>query len=161
MGGVLRAPKLLDFLAYAREVVAACHYRGGSRGYATSTRAGGYSSVPMWRHIRESDAAVTVIAQIEDPVALGEVKAIALVEGIDSLFIGRGDLTAAFGNETPNPPEVVRATERIAGAAGKAITVFASGPQEAEWLKLTKPVSKPTIQVPSATIESPPCSALF
>ena len=124
--------------AYAREVAAACHYRGGSRGYATSTRAGGYSSVPMWRHIRESDANVTVIAQIEDVSALNEIDAIAAVEGIDSLFIGRGDLTAAFGNETPNPEEVVKATELIAAAArvaGKPVSVFVNVPDEVKWLK--------------------------
>src|SRR3954471_17956352 len=91
--------------AYASEVAALCRYRAG-RGYATSTRAGGYSTVPMWKHIKASDDAITVVAQIEDRAALDEIDAIAAVEGIDSLFIGRGDLTAAFGDETPNPPAV-------------------------------------------------------
>jgi 2-keto-3-deoxy-L-rhamnonate aldolase RhmA len=123
--------------AYARKAVSLCRYRAG-RGYASSTRAGGYTAVPMWQHIRRSDEAVTVIAQIEDPAALDEIDAIAAVEGIDSLFIGRGDLTAAFGDETPNPPAVRRAVETIATAARKAnkpVSVYVGGRPEVEWLQ--------------------------
>lgn len=123
---------------YAREVAALCRYRKGSRGYATSTRAGGYTAVPMWQHIRAADETVTVIAQIEDPDALDQIDAIAAVEGIDSLFIGRGDLTAAFGNETPNPPEVRTAVEKICAAARRAnkpVSVYVGGRPEAEWLR--------------------------
>lgn len=124
--------------AYAREVAALCRYRKGRRGYATSTRAGGYTAVPMWQHIRASDESIAVIAQIEDPQALDDIDAIAAVEGIDSLFIGRGDLTAAFGNETPNPSEVRMAVEKICAAARRAnkpVSVYVGGRPEAEWLK--------------------------
>ena len=89
---------------YARKVAALCRYRGGKRGFATSTRAGRYTAVPMWRHIADSDASTVVVAQIEDPEALDEIDAIAAVDGVDSLFIGRGDLTAAFGDELKDPP---------------------------------------------------------
>ena len=34
---------------------------------------------------------------IEDPEALDQIDAIAAVDGIGGLFIGRGDLTVAFG----------------------------------------------------------------
>jgi len=77
------------------------------------------------------------VAQIEDPVALDEIDAIAAVEGVDSLFIGRGDLTAAFGDESKEPPEVLRAVERIAQAgrkAKKAISVYVGSATEAAWL---------------------------
>lgn len=124
--------------AYARDVAALCRYRKGRRGYATSTRAGGYTAVPMWKHIQASDDTVTVVAQIEDPEALDEIDAIAAVEGIDSVFIGRGDLTAAFGDETPNPPAVRAAVEKIAAAARKAnkpVSVYVGARPEAEWLR--------------------------
>jgi 2-keto-3-deoxy-L-rhamnonate aldolase RhmA len=123
--------------AYAREVAAMFRYRGGSRGFATSTRAGRYTGVPMWRHIADSDAQMVFVAQIEDPVALDEIDAIAAVEGVDSLFIGRGDLTAAFGDETKDPPVVIRAVERIAEAgrkANKPISVYVGNAAEAAWL---------------------------
>jgi 2-keto-3-deoxy-L-rhamnonate aldolase RhmA len=123
--------------SYARDVAALCRYRG-RRGFATSTRAGRYTATPMWRHIRDSDESIAVVAQIEDPEALDEVDTIAAVEGIDSLFIGRGDLTAAFADESPEPPAVRQAVERIAAAArqsGKAVSVFVMGRKDADWLK--------------------------
>jgi 2-keto-3-deoxy-L-rhamnonate aldolase RhmA len=122
---------------YAREVAALCRYRG-KRGFATSTRAGRYTATPMWKHIRESDDTVTLVAQIEDREALEEIDAIAAVDGIDSLFIGRGDLTAAFGDDSAEPPEVRQAVERIAAAArkaGKPISVYVGNRTEAAWLK--------------------------
>jgi 2-keto-3-deoxy-L-rhamnonate aldolase RhmA len=123
---------------YARKVAALCRYRGGKRGFATSTRAGDYTAVPMWKHIANSDANTVVVAQIEDPEALDEIDAIAAVEGIDSLFIGRGDLTAAYGDETKDPPAVIKAVERICTAAKKAnksISVYVGNGTEAAWLK--------------------------
>jgi len=123
---------------YARKVAAACRYRGGSRGFATSTRAGRYTALPMWRHIADADANTVLVAQIEDPEALDEIDAIAAVEGVDSLFIGRGDLTAAFGDEAKDPPAVRDAVERISQAArkaGKPISVYVGNAAEAAWLK--------------------------
>ena len=124
--------------AYAREVAALFRYRNGARGFATSTRAGAYTAVPMWKHIAAQDEQMTFVAQIEDPVALDEIEEIAAVDGVDSLFIGRGDLTAAFGDETKDPPAVVRAVERISEASRKVkkpISVYVGNAQEAAWLK--------------------------
>ena len=124
--------------AKARDVAAACRYRGGKRGYSGSPRSAGYGSSKMWSYVAEADANVTVIAQIEDPEALDEIDAIAAVEGIDALFIGRGDLTCAMGAKTNDAPEVRDAVERIAKAAkkaGKPIAVFVGGLPEATWLK--------------------------
>jgi 2-keto-3-deoxy-L-rhamnonate aldolase RhmA len=121
----------------AREIAAMFRYRGGSRGFATSTRAGRYTAVPMWQHIADSDARMAFVAQIEDPIALDDIDAIAAVDGVDSLFIGRGDLTAAFGDDSKDPPEVRRAVERIAEAARKVkkpISVYVGNATEAAWL---------------------------
>jgi 2-keto-3-deoxy-L-rhamnonate aldolase RhmA len=124
--------------AKAREVAAACRYRGGTRGYSGSPRSAGYGSGKMWSYVDHADAEVTVIAQIEDPEALAEIDAIAAVDGIDALFIGRGDLTCAMGAETNDAPQVRAVVERIAAAAraaGKPIVVFVGGLPEATWLK--------------------------
>ncbi len=124
--------------AYAREIASMLRYRGGSRGFATSTRAGAYTAVPMWKHVGAQDAQATFVAQIEDPVALDDIDEIAAVDGVDSLFIGRGDLTAAFGDETKDPPAVRKAVERIAEATRKAkkpISVYVGGAPEAAWLR--------------------------
>lgn len=133
--GVL-VPHVVD-ADYARKVAGLCRYRG-SRGYATSTRAGGYTAVPMWKHIEKSDNEIVVVAQIEDPPALQHLDAIAAVDGIDSLFIGRGDLTAAFADQQKDPPQVRDASERIAAAAlkaKKAVSVYTGGGPETTWLQ--------------------------
>ena len=58
----------------------------------------------MWTNVDASDAATTVIAMIEDPEALDEIDAIVAVEGLDGFFIGRGDLTVAFGAPSNDAP---------------------------------------------------------
>lgn len=121
----------------ARETAAACRYRGGRRGYSGSPRHAGYGATGMWKTVEVADAATTVIAQIEDPEALTEIDAIAAVEGIDALFIGRGDLAVALGAKSSDASEVRSAVERIgiaARAAGKPVCVFVGNLEEASWL---------------------------
>jgi len=124
--------------AHAREVASACRYRGGRRGYSGSPRHAGYGATGMEKTVEAADAATTVIAQIEDPEALDEIDAIAAVDGIDALFIGRGDLAVALGAKSSDALEVRSAVERIgkaARAAGKPICVFVGGQEEASWLQ--------------------------
>jgi staphyloferrin B biosynthesis citrate synthase len=121
--------------AKARDVVAACRYRGGRRGFSNSPRAGGYGAVPMWRHVEAADATVTCIAMIEDPEALDEIERIVAVDGLDGVFIGRGDLTVALGAADAGAPEIRSACERILAAAdkaGKPVCVMVGSAREAE-----------------------------
>ena len=122
----------------AREAAAACRYQGGRRGYSGSPRHAGYGAGGMWKTVEAADASTIVIAQIEDPEALDEIDAIAAVDGIDALFIGRGDLAVALGAKSSDAPEVRGAVERIgaaARAAGKPVCVFVAGQAEAAWLR--------------------------
>ncbi len=103
--------------------VKACHYVAGGpnifgRGYAGSSRAAAYTTKGMTKH-RADAKNVIVIAQIEDVEGVNNIEAIAAVEGIDALFIGRADLTISYGAETPDDTVVVDAVDRIV-AAGKA-----------------------------------------
>lgn len=104
-----------DSAEKARAVAAACRYRGGIRGFATTTRAGHWGGTAAEDHIAEQDAVTVCIAMIEDPAALERLPAIAAVDGIDAFFIGRGDLGAALG-----PAGVKAATEQIAAAVRAA-----------------------------------------
>lgn len=111
----------------AMDVARACRYRGGRRGFSNSPRAGRYGGRALWDHVAHADGVTTVIAQIEDPEALDVVDAIAQVEGIDALFIGRGDLTVAMGSASTDAPEIREACARVfaAGkAANKPVMVF-------------------------------------
>jgi 2-keto-3-deoxy-L-rhamnonate aldolase RhmA len=100
------------------QAVKACHYVSGGRGYAGSSRAAGYTTKGMAGH-RAAARSVIVVAQIEDVEGVDNIDAIARVEGIDALFIGRADLTIAYGAATPDDAVVVSAVERVV-AAGKA-----------------------------------------
>jgi 2-keto-3-deoxy-L-rhamnonate aldolase RhmA len=105
----------VDSAEKAREVAAACRYRGGARGFSNTTRAGSFGSASFADHMTAQDAQTTCIAMIEDEAALGRLDAIAAVEGIDAFFIGRGDLTAALGVEG-----MEAAVKEITAAARKA-----------------------------------------
>ena len=118
----------------AREIVAASRYRGGARGFSASPRAGGYGTLKMWDHVAAGDAATTVIAMIEDPAALDVIDEIVAVEGLDGVFIGRGDLTVALGAPTRDAPVVKDAVMRIIAAAkkaGKPVCMMVDGVAEA------------------------------
>lgn len=104
----------------AREIAAAARYRSGNRGFSNSPRAGGYGARPMAEHIATSDAQTTLIAMIEDVEALDELDEILATEGLDGVFIGRGDLAVALGAENANAPAVMDAVARIADAARRA-----------------------------------------
>jgi len=104
----------------ARAVASAARYRSGRRGYSGSPRAGGYGATPMWSYVEEQDASVCTIAMIEDPEALDDIDAIAAVDGIHGLFIGRGDLTVALGAKSAADASVKDAVAKVIAAARKA-----------------------------------------
>ncbi len=117
----------------AEEVAAAAHYGSGGRGYAGSTRAAGYTTKPMNRHLQDSAAETVVIAQIEDVDALDVLDEIAAVEVIDCLFVGRIDLTVALGAASPKDDRVIQAVEKICAAgaaAGRSVGMFVGDPAE-------------------------------
>lgn len=106
--------------ATARDIAAAARYRGGRRGYSGSHRAAAYGAGGLWTYIDRADAETTVIAMIEDAAALDAIDAICAVEGIDALFIGRGDLTVALGAASNAAAPVQQAVEHVCAAAARA-----------------------------------------
>src|SRR5216683_4934439 len=119
----------------ARAVAEVARYRGGRRGYSGSPCAGGYGATPMWSLVDEQDASVCAIAMIEDPEALDHIDAIAAVDGIHGLFIGRGDLTVALGAKSSAADAVRNAVTRVISAArkaGKPVCVMVASSAEAK-----------------------------
>jgi 2-keto-3-deoxy-L-rhamnonate aldolase RhmA len=117
----------------AKQIAAACRHRGGSRGFATTTRAGSYGDAPGEQHISEQDATITCIAMIEDQAALAHLPEIAAVKGIDAFFIGRGDLTAALGVEGMNA--AVKQITDVARAANMPTVALVSGRNDARAMR--------------------------
>lgn len=118
----------------AREVVAHCRYVGGDRGYSSSPRAAGYGALGMKEAIRQGDRNV-VVAQIESVQAVENAAAIAAIEGVAGLFIGRADLALSMGLDNAQSAPVLEATEGVirAGlAAGKIVGMFVGTNAERE-----------------------------
>ena len=135
-GGVL-APHVVG-AAMARDLVARCRYSGGTRGFSNSPRAGRYGGRSLAEHVARADAALTIVAQIEDPSALHDIDALAQVDGVDALFVGRADLAVAMGESSPEAPSVAQATSRVcaaARAAHKPVMVFVNGAQDARAMR--------------------------
>ncbi|HSW21059.1 MAG TPA: aldolase/citrate lyase family protein [Ramlibacter sp.] len=113
--------------ASARAAAAAARYRGGSRGFSNSPRAGRYGGLGLAAHLDAGDRQATVIAMLEDPAAVDNVDELVEVEGIDAFFLGRGDLTVALGETSADSEVVRRAVERLSAAvvrAGKPLCAF-------------------------------------
>jgi 4-hydroxy-2-oxoheptanedioate aldolase len=109
--------------AEARAAVAATRYPPkGIRGVATASRASRFGRVKDY--FARAEEEMCVIVQLESREALGNLEAIAAVEGVDGLFIGPSDLSADLGHlGNAGHPEVQAAIEdaiqRIR-ASGKA-----------------------------------------
>jgi 2-keto-3-deoxy-L-rhamnonate aldolase RhmA len=113
--------------AQAADIVACTRYARGVRGFSNSARAGNYGAVPMREHIARQDGTVSVICQIEDEEALAHLDAIAAVDGVDCLFVGRADLSVSlrtFDLDDPAVAQATRAALAAAGGAGKSGGLF-------------------------------------
>jgi 2-keto-3-deoxy-L-rhamnonate aldolase RhmA len=110
----------VDSADKAKQIAGACRYKGGRRGFASTTRAGGFGDATFTGHVAAQDSQVTCIAMIEDVEAVDRIDSIAAVEGIDAFFIGRGDLSAAIGASSMTSPETRKLVEPIMAAARKA-----------------------------------------
>ena len=107
----------VDTVDKAKAIVAACRYRGGTRGFANTTRAGHFGGLSFAEHKARQDAEVVCVAMIEDVGALDHIEAIVRVEGLDAIFIGRGDLTAALDAPSMTSAETHQVVAPIMAAA--------------------------------------------
>jgi 4-hydroxy-2-oxoheptanedioate aldolase len=90
----------------ARAAVAATRYPPkGVRGFASASRASRFGRVKDY--YAHADEEICVLVQIENQQGLDNLEAIAGVEGVDGVFIGPGDLSAALGYlGSPGHPEM-------------------------------------------------------
>jgi len=95
----------------ARAAVAAVRYPPrGVRGVAGFSRATGFGRIPDYA--RRAEEELCLLVQVETTAALGEIEAIAAVDGIDGIFVGPSDLAASMGHlGEPGHPDVVAAIE--------------------------------------------------
>jgi 2-dehydro-3-deoxyglucarate aldolase len=121
----------------ARRAVAATRYPPeGVRGLASMSRATRFGTTP--NYARSANTTVGVVVQLETPQALDQLEDIASVTGIDGLFIGPADLSAAMGHlGQPTHPAVLdlmaRAVQRCKSLGMPVGTLGASAETVAQY----------------------------
>jgi 4-hydroxy-2-oxoheptanedioate aldolase len=95
----------------AKRAVASVRYPpAGIRGVAAASRASRYGRVPGY--LKNADAEICTLVQVETRTALDQLEAIASVDGVDGVFIGPSDLSASFGHVgNPQHPEMQKTLE--------------------------------------------------
>ncbi|MCB2137388.1 MAG: hypothetical protein KDE08_15845 [Rhodobacteraceae bacterium] len=115
----------------ARKIAAACRYRNGTRGFVGMSRAAGWGRTTRSEHMSRQDSEVARIATIEDPHAVPLTRDIAMVEGIDAVFVGQGDLTATLegqANVEDRVEDYVRQVADALKAANVPLMMIPKGP---------------------------------
>jgi 4-hydroxy-2-oxoheptanedioate aldolase len=120
---------MVETAEQANAAVAATRYPPlGIRGFAGASRASRFGRVAGY-HARAHEE-LCVLVQVETKLGLENLEAIASAEGIDGVFIGPGDLSAAIGYlGQQSHPEVVKIIEDAIGrirACGNAPGILTS-----------------------------------
>jgi 2-dehydro-3-deoxyglucarate aldolase len=118
----------------ARRAVAATRYPPqGVRGVARMTRATRFGTAHQY--LRSAHQGIGVIVQIETPQAAEDVDAIAAVEGVDALFIGAADLSAAMGHigehGHPSVADCIARTVQRCKARGTPVGILGASAEDA------------------------------
>ena len=121
---------MVESAEQARQLVKAVHYPpNGVRGVGSAlARASRWNSIPGYLDL--ADEQMCLLVQIENKEGLANLDEILSVEGVDGVFIGPADLSAALGHRgNPGHPEVQAIIEdaivRI-GKAGKAAGILSA-----------------------------------
>lgn len=119
---------MVETAEQAQQLVKAMHYPPkGIRGVGSAlARASRWNSIPGY--LDHADEQMCLLVQIENKEGLANLDEIVAVQGVDGVFIGPADLSAAMGHRgNPGHPEVQAAIEdaivRI-GKAGKAAGIL-------------------------------------
>src|SRR3954464_1985929 len=129
---------LIPYVSTAEEARAAVSYTRyppqGARGVAGATRATRFGRIKDYA--KRAHEELCVLVQVENEQAVGNIEAIAAVEGIDGIFIGPADLHASLGymGEIANPkimPLIDEAIRRIR-KCGKAPGILTPNEEHAK-----------------------------
>ncbi|HEX7006833.1 MAG TPA: 4-hydroxy-2-oxoheptanedioate aldolase [Alphaproteobacteria bacterium] len=119
---------MVETAEQAAALVAAMRYPpNGVRGVGSlSARASRFNRVP--NYLQKAEAELCLIVQVESKRALDNIEEIAATPGVDAVFVGPSDLSAALGHlGNPNHPEVHAAIEdavKRIRAAGRAAGIM-------------------------------------
>ncbi|MDP5366974.1 MAG: HpcH/HpaI aldolase/citrate lyase family protein [Paracoccaceae bacterium] len=101
----------------------------GMRGLSMTTRANNYGRDPGYLADHVDD--LCVIVQVETPQAVAAIPQIAAVPGVDAIFVGPADLSAAMGHlggaQHPEAQAMIDHARALASDAGKPIGILGFG----------------------------------
>ncbi|CAD5110322.1 4-hydroxy-2-oxoheptanedioate aldolase [Zestomonas carbonaria] len=121
---------MVESAAQARELVRAMRYPPhGVRGVGSAlARASRWNGIPGY--LDRADEQMCLLVQVENLEGLAQLDAICAVEGVDGVFIGPADLSAAMGHRgNPGHPDVQAAIEDAIARirqAGKAAGILSA-----------------------------------
>lgn len=121
---------MVESATQARELVRAMRYPPeGIRGVGSAlARASRWNTVPDY--LNRAEEQLCLLVQVENRAGLAALPEILAVEGVDGVFIGPADLSAALGHRgNPGHPEVQAAIETAIGhivASGKAAGILSA-----------------------------------
>uniref|UniRef100_A0A2A4YYW0 Aldolase n=1 Tax=OCS116 cluster bacterium TaxID=2030921 RepID=A0A2A4YYW0_9PROT len=127
----------VDSAEKAESIVSAAHYYGGTRGAGVGR--GGEYGMRGKENFTIADQQTTIMAMIEDRQALDVIDDITSIEGIDAIFLGRGDLGLSLRNGPDGSLSIKQAVEKVAKSAtdnGKTLSAVVQSLQsdDAKWL---------------------------
>ena len=92
-------------------VVNSCKYPPyGKRGLFSASRTGKYGMIPIPEHVKSSNDEIFIAVQIETLEGIKNQDEIIALEGVDSVFLGPGDLSSVLGVHGQVTHEKVRST---------------------------------------------------
>jgi 2-dehydro-3-deoxyglucarate aldolase/4-hydroxy-2-oxoheptanedioate aldolase len=126
---------MFPFVQTAEEARLAVSYTryppDGVRGVAAVHRGSRFGRTPDY--LTTAAHELSVLIQLETPQAIAHLAEIAAVPGVDSLFVGPGDLSAALGRigevTHPEVQAMIAAAANSARAAGKPIGIVGPNPE--------------------------------
>lgn len=118
--------------AEAEAFVAATRYPPAGRRGMAAARASNYGR-DFEEYVESANDEVATISQVESPEAVGNVAAIADVEGIDTLFVGPADLSASLDAFGEYDAEVYTdAVETVLAESSVPVGTLATTPDEVD-----------------------------
>ncbi|WP_347267700.1 aldolase/citrate lyase family protein [Paracoccus sp. (in: a-proteobacteria)] len=125
---------MLPFIQNADEARAAVSYMRypphGVRGVAAVHRGSRFGTLPGY--LASAHERAFSILQLETPEAVASLGEIAAVEGVDAVFVGPGDLSAAMGHigniAHPEVQELIAHAAKAAKRAGKPVGIVGPNP---------------------------------
>jgi 4-hydroxy-2-oxoheptanedioate aldolase len=127
---------LVETAEQATDLVRAVRYPPlGKRGVGSAlARASRWNRIPSY--LRDADEQICLLLQVETVRGLENLNSIAETDGVDGVFIGPADLSAALAHRgDPQHPEVQDAIERavaIVGNCGKAPGIIVANSENAQ-----------------------------